>query len=135
MRRLLFTVSMVGALAASACVGGAPDRRTGGGHGGHLVEVAMQEFAFTPSTVSIPAGERVILRLVNRGKIDHEFMAGRERRHEGGYERGLLPRSGRDGQPRYAATLDAPGRPVGPAELLVAQRGDDPAAGPERSSA
>lgn len=44
--------------------------------GGRIIEVAMKEFGFTPSTITVRPGEKVTLRLKNTGTVEHEFMAG-----------------------------------------------------------
>lgn len=45
---------------------------------GRLIDITMDNFAFTPATITLRAGERVTLRFVNRSAIPHEFMAGRD---------------------------------------------------------
>ncbi len=42
-----------------------------------LIEVKLNEFSIT-TPLEIPAGEKVTLVITNEGKVDHEFMAGRE---------------------------------------------------------
>lgn len=54
------------------------------------VRVEMGEFYFKPDVIKAKEGERVTIELVNKGKVAHEFMVGREvEMHEGapeGYE-------------------------------------------------
>lgn len=40
------------------------------------VEITMSDLAFSPTTISLKAGETVTLRFRNTGKLEHEFMAG-----------------------------------------------------------
>ena len=46
----------------------------------------MSEFRFTPSSLVLRGGERVLLRFKNVGTADHEFMAGLNPRSDGGYK-------------------------------------------------
>jgi uncharacterized cupredoxin-like copper-binding protein len=62
------------AVVATACGGlatspdGAPDTRT--------VQIEMNDFAFTPSTITLKPGERATFHFKNVGTVEHEFMAG-----------------------------------------------------------
>ncbi len=48
------------------------------------VQVKMGEFYFKPETIQLKAGQQVKIELVNEGKVEHEFMIGREvKMHEG----------------------------------------------------
>lgn len=38
------------------------------------VTVVMDEYSFSPSTLTLPAGNRVEITLVNQGRLPHEFM-------------------------------------------------------------
>ena len=38
------------------------------------VTVDMQEFMFTPSEITVPAGEVVNITLINNGAVEHEFV-------------------------------------------------------------
>ncbi|MBY0493869.1 MAG: cupredoxin domain-containing protein [Cyanobacteria bacterium] len=53
------------------------------------IEVQMNEYSFAPEPLRIPAGRPVTLVIRNRGKIPHEFMAGREP-HQGAFEQDLF---------------------------------------------
>lgn len=44
------------------------------------VQVELGEFYFKPATLTLPAGQTVQLELVNRGRVEHEFMVGLEAR-------------------------------------------------------
>lgn len=39
--------------------------------------VEMTEFAFTPNTIEVQAGQEVVIHLKNQGALEHEFMIGR----------------------------------------------------------
>ncbi|GMQ82994.1 MAG: hypothetical protein BMS9Abin05_2465 [Rhodothermia bacterium] len=49
-----------------------------GGNYDVVINVKMSDFAFTPDTLRIPAGQTVKLVLENVGVVAHEFMAGRD---------------------------------------------------------
>ena len=53
------------------------------------IEVIMNEFSFSPQPLRIPAGRPVTLVIRNVGRLQHEFMAGREP-HEGTFEQDLF---------------------------------------------
>ncbi len=42
------------------------------------MQIELQNFAFTPASVALKAGERVTLKLMNRTDVEHEFTAGRQ---------------------------------------------------------
>ncbi len=67
MKRKLFTLMllMLAALAFSGC---------GGSSGPVEVSVQMSEFAFTPTSFTVPAGGEVNLTLVNSGALEHNFF-------------------------------------------------------------
>lgn len=77
------------AVLATACGGGAAPASAGGAApasaGGRTIDVNMSEFAFTPATISLKAGETVTLRFKNTGTVEHEFMAGRQPMTGAGY--------------------------------------------------
>lgn len=77
MRRLAivaaFTAIVVG------CAGSAPATD------GQTIEIVMRDFAFSPETVTLRAGEKVTLRFKNIGTLEHEFMAGAEPEYGKGY--------------------------------------------------
>jgi uncharacterized cupredoxin-like copper-binding protein len=41
-----------------------------------IVEIEMRDFAFSPETLTLRAGEKVTLSFKNVGKLEHEFMVG-----------------------------------------------------------
>ncbi len=45
---------------------------------GRVVRIEMSDFAFSPATITVKPGERITLAFRNIGKLEHEFMAGRE---------------------------------------------------------
>lgn len=56
-----------------------------------VIEVAMKDFAFQPSTLTVPAGQKVTLKFTNTGTVEHEFMAGKKMAGEGeGFENDLF---------------------------------------------
>lgn len=58
---------------------------------GRIVRIALKEFGYAPSRVTLKAGELVTLELANRGTIFHELMAGRgEILPHGGYTEDLF---------------------------------------------
>ncbi len=40
------------------------------------IEIELRDFAFSPETLTLRAGEKVTLSFKNVGKLEHEFMAG-----------------------------------------------------------
>jgi uncharacterized cupredoxin-like copper-binding protein len=42
------------------------------------VEIEMRDFAFSPETLTLRAGETVTFAFKNVGKLEHEFMAGND---------------------------------------------------------
>jgi uncharacterized cupredoxin-like copper-binding protein len=43
---------------------------------GRVIEITMNEFTFSPRTISVRPGETVTLKFTNVGALEHEFMAG-----------------------------------------------------------
>lgn len=65
------------AMTLSACA--APAAPAGG-----AITVELGDFYFKPVRLELPAGQTVTLQLINKGKVEHEFMIGREvEYHEG----------------------------------------------------
>jgi uncharacterized cupredoxin-like copper-binding protein len=64
-----------------ACGGGGDDgdggaetgEETGGDGGGTSFSLTGTEFAFDPSSLSVPADEEITVELVNGGTIEHDF--------------------------------------------------------------
>ena len=79
--RFLWWLVIAGAAALAACAPALPAR---------TIELEMKDVLFSPSTLTVRGGERVLLRFRNAGTTDHEFMAGREPRADGGYKEDLF---------------------------------------------
>ncbi len=45
----------------------------------------MRDLSFSPPAIVAYSGERLLIRFNNTGTTDHEFMAGRDARSEGGF--------------------------------------------------
>ena len=43
-----------------------------------IVQIQIGGFYFKPNTIRLRAGREVKIELTNKGKIEHEFMSGRE---------------------------------------------------------
>lgn len=82
---VLVSLGIVG----SACGGGTGPRSIGASGGG-AVRIEMTNFAFSPSHLTLRAGQRVTLQLENMSPIEHEFMAGRDPMTMGGYTTDLF---------------------------------------------
>lgn len=73
-RPVVVAAALAGAALFVAC--GAPTRQsatTSGGGGAEAITVKATEFAFSPSTVRVPAGRPVRVVLDNVGRIEHDF--------------------------------------------------------------
>jgi len=66
MRRL--AVGLVAVALLAACGGGG-----GGAQPAGSIKVTMTEFAFSPSSLSVPSG-KVVLYLVNAGTVSHDIV-------------------------------------------------------------
>ena len=55
-----------------------------------LVMGTPGEFDFSPTTLTMPAGEDVILTIRNNGRKEHEWMVGRDHMDEPGYQTDML---------------------------------------------
>jgi nitrite reductase (NO-forming) len=65
---------IIGLLAA--CGGGSSSDDNGGGSsdgGGNSVTIDMTEMKFTPSTFTVKSGEKVTVKLENKGSVLHDF--------------------------------------------------------------
>ncbi len=71
MRRLASLISL--AMIVTACGQSATSTSDG-----RTIEIEMRDFAFSPETLTLRAGEKVTLAFKNVGKLEHEFMAGNE---------------------------------------------------------
>jgi uncharacterized cupredoxin-like copper-binding protein len=43
-----------------------------------IVEIVMDDYSFEPQEITIPSGEKVELRFINKGDAVHEFLAGKK---------------------------------------------------------
>lgn len=89
--RILSAVIAPLALITAACGGGATD---GAAAGARIIEVTMNEFTFSPSSITLAPGERVTLRFTNSGTLEHEFMAGRGAIPSRGYTEDWIAKAG-----------------------------------------
>ena len=46
--------------------------------GTRTIQIEMSDFAFSPSSITLRAGEKVTLTFKNVGTVEHEFMAGKD---------------------------------------------------------
>ena len=60
------------AVAAAACAGQPAKPALG-----RVIEMTMNEFTFSPRTITVRPGETVTLKFTNVGALEHEFMVGR----------------------------------------------------------
>ena len=74
--RGLAALSPVGVILVASC--GGSTRSAVDPAQGRVVEVTMTEFAFSPTTITLAAGEKVTFKLKNTGVVEHDFMAGRQ---------------------------------------------------------
>jgi len=83
------TLVVILCVLATACGGGDVSAPTSP----RTVEITINEFSFSPSTLTLNAGETVTLRLHNVGKLEHEFMAGRFATPSKGYAEDWLTKA------------------------------------------
>jgi uncharacterized cupredoxin-like copper-binding protein len=93
-------ISFVGAVAACA----APASTT---TGDRTIEIEMRDFAFSPDSLTLRAGERITLSFKNVGKLEHEFMAGTQPAYGKGYLEDLLTGAHIEGGAEHG--MDHPG--------------------------
>jgi uncharacterized cupredoxin-like copper-binding protein len=60
---------------------------------GRVLEITMNEFSFSPRTITVSPGETVTLKFTNVGALEHEFMAGRAPVPSRGYNEDWLKRA------------------------------------------
>jgi uncharacterized cupredoxin-like copper-binding protein len=70
-RPALVAVALAGAALLAAC--GAQTRQAAAGAGTEVITVKAAEFAYSPSTIRVPAGRPVRLVLENAGLIEHDL--------------------------------------------------------------
>lgn len=61
--------------------------------GSRTVEITISDFSFSPNVLTLNAGETVVLKLHNIGKLEHEFMAGRAATPSKGYAEDWLAKA------------------------------------------
>lgn len=54
------------------------------------VQLVLSDYAFAPNRLVLQSGKAYRLTLVNRGTVEHEFMAGRQMMMEAGEARGYM---------------------------------------------
>ena len=65
----VFTIFvLLGSLLLAACSGG------GSSQGSTSISATETEFAFTPNTWSVPAGQKITLTLSNKGTVEHDWV-------------------------------------------------------------
>lgn len=85
-----FLTILTAALMLTACAQSTPEPVT--------YTIEMSEYAFTPDTIEVQAGQQVTLNLVNRGALEHEIMFGRNvmmmDNHPNGYQTDMFEETG-----------------------------------------
>ena len=76
------------AVAAAACAGQPAKPALG-----RVIEMTMNEFTFSPRTITVRPGETVTLKFTNVGALEHEFMVGRSPVPSRGYTDDWLKRA------------------------------------------
>jgi uncharacterized cupredoxin-like copper-binding protein len=74
MRRIIGAVALV-AIAATGCA----DKNSTSAAAGSAttqVEISMTDNAYSPTTVTVPRGEKVVLKFTNSGSVEHEAIIG-----------------------------------------------------------
>ena len=67
-KRTLLAALVIFALTSVACSGG------GGGGASTDLAATVQEFQFTPSTWTVPAGQQITIDVTNQGSTTHEWV-------------------------------------------------------------
>jgi len=65
LKRILLTLVFLALLTACASKASQPETE---------LTVEMSDFAYSPSSITLPAGQPVILTLNNKGNIEHDFV-------------------------------------------------------------
>jgi uncharacterized cupredoxin-like copper-binding protein len=60
---------------------------------GRMIDITMNDFTFSPRTITVRPGETVTLKFTNVGALEHEFMAGRAPVPSRGYTEDWLKRA------------------------------------------
>lgn len=66
LRKIFFTFIL--AIFLTACGAAAPTKASAD------ITIEATDFAYTPSTFTVPAGQPVTITLVNLGKVEHDFV-------------------------------------------------------------
>ena len=75
MRRIIGAVALVAILAAG-CADKNSTTSTAAGPATAQVEITMTDNAYSPTTVTVPRGEKVVLKFTNSGSVEHEAIIG-----------------------------------------------------------
>lgn len=67
MKKMFLPVGSSLVFMLAACSGGGSDAST-------TIDVAFEEFTFTPAEFTIPAGEEITVNAANNGAVIHEFV-------------------------------------------------------------
>jgi plastocyanin len=66
----LFTIFvLLSSLVLAACSGGGASSQSG-----TAIQATMTEFAYTPNTWTVPAGQKITLTMINKGTVDHDWV-------------------------------------------------------------
>lgn len=74
MRRIIGAVALVAIVAAGCADKNNPS--TSAGPAKTQVEISMTDNAYSPSTVTVPKGQKVVLKFMNSGSVEHEAIIG-----------------------------------------------------------
>jgi len=67
MRKILFLLITLLSLTLASCGGGGSAPSTN-------IDVTLTDFAFTPNTFTVPAGQEITLKVQNNGAVVHNFI-------------------------------------------------------------
>ena len=65
MRKILFLLVTLLSLMLASCGGSAPST---------TIDVTLTDFAFTPNSFTVPAGQEITLKVLNNGAVVHNFI-------------------------------------------------------------
>ena len=68
MKKMIAAIALILSIVLAACGAAATNNST------PTLNVDMNEFMFTPTSYSIPAGQKITLELKNSGSIEHDFI-------------------------------------------------------------
>jgi uncharacterized cupredoxin-like copper-binding protein len=75
MRRIIGAVALV-AIVGAGCGADKNNSSTSAGPATTQVEITMTDNAYSPNTVTVPQGEKVVLKFTNSGSVEHEAIIG-----------------------------------------------------------